>query len=283
MKPGIYHGVTNETYHASPGISKSGLDLVAKSPLHFYAKYLDPNRPPATPQTPAQLDGELAHCAILESSEFSKRFVVGPDVSRATKEWKAFAEAHQGVTIIKPDQNTRAWAQAKSVKSIPDISSALAVGMPEVSAYWIDEETGVLCKCRPDFVQDCGDAGVILVDVKTCGDARPYEFARMIAKHRYHVQAAWYSDGYAKASGRKVLGFLFASVEMSYPHVASAIMLDEKSVEQGRVECRRDLDLYAECKTSGEWPGIGKEVHVVSLPSWAFDDEDFDISFLTGE
>ena len=282
MYPGIYHGVSNEAYHASAGISKSGLDLVAKSPLHYYSKYLDPNRPPAPPQTTAQLDGTLAHCAILEPEEFGKRYAVGPDVSRATKAWKEFSESlASGVVAIKPDQNATAWAQAESVNCIPDINLALLAGFPEVSAYWIDDETGVLCKCRPDFVHDCGDAGVILVDVKTCGDARPYEFSRMIAKHRYHVQAAWYSDGFEKASGRKVLGFLFASVEMDYPYVSSAIMLDEKSTDQGRIEYRRDLDLYAECKLTGEWPGIGAEVHVVSLPSWAFDkDEELEIDYV---
>jgi len=146
--------------------------------------------------------------------------------------------------------------------------------MPEVSSYWIDEETGVLCKCRPDFVHDCGDSGVILVDVKTCGDARPFEFARMIAKHRYHVQNAYYADGFEKASGRKVIGFIFASVEMDYPYASSAIMLDEESIDQGRKEYRRGLDVYAECLASGEWPGIGTEVHLARLPWWAFDNEE---------
>lgn len=281
IAPGLYFGVPNDDYHVSPGISKSGLDLIAKSPAHYYAKYLDPNRPPAKDQTAAQLDGELAHCAILEPNEFGKRFIVGPDVSRATKAWKEFAEANAGLTSIKPDQYGSAWRQADSVHRIPDISMALSNGIPEVSAYWIDEETGVLCKCRPDFVQDCGDAGVILVDVKTCGDARPSEFARMIAKHRYHVQASYYSDGYEKASGRYVLGFIFASVETEYPYASSAIQLDEDSIEQGRRDYRRLLDIYAECKTAGKWPGHGTEVHSVRLPGWAFDDdEELEIGYI---
>lgn len=275
MTPGLHYEIPNLDYHRSAGISKSGLDLMAKSPAHYYAKYLDQNRPKAKDQSSAQLDGELAHCAILEPTEFGNRFAVGPNVSRATKAWKEFAESlPAGVTAIKPDQYSTAWSQAESVNRIPDVASALSHGKAEVSAYWIDEETGVLCKCRPDFVHDCGDSGVILVDVKTCGDARPDEFARMIAKHRYHVQNAYYVDGYAAASGRKVLGFMFASVEMEYPYAASAIMLDEESVEQGRRDYRGPLDVYAECKEKGEWPGIPASVHLARLPGWAFDQEE---------
>lgn len=275
MKPGVYCGIANDDYHKSQGVSKSGLTLVSRSPAHYYAKYLDPNRPPDDEQTSAQLAGELAHCAILEPAEFSKRFSVGPDVTRSTKAWKEFAESlPPGVTGIKPDQYATAWAQAASVQRIPELANVLALGQPEVSAYWIDEETGVLCKCRPDFVHDCGEAGVVLVDVKTCGDARPAEFARMLAKHGYHVQNAYYRDGFEKASGRKVLGFLFASVEMDYPYAASAIMLDDESVEQGAREYRRSLDRYAECLAAGEWPGLGTEVHLARLPNWAFDQEE---------
>lgn len=279
--PGVYHGIDIDAYHSGPGISKSGLDLIAKAPTHYYAKYLDPNRPEDDKQTTAQLDGELAHCAILEPDEFSKRFVVGPDVSRATKAWKEFVEAHPGLTAIKPDQYKAAWSQAASVNRLPEIAAALSNGKPEVSAYWIDEETGLLCRCRPDFVHEVGDSGVILVDVKTCGDARPSEFTRQIARMRYHVQNAYYSDGYAIASGLPVLGFLFASVEMEYPYAASAIMLDEDSIEQGRKDYRRALDTYAECLSSGSWPAYGDEVHLTRLPGWAFDDEEeMEISYV---
>lgn len=281
MEPGIYYGLSNSEYHATSAISKSGLDVLAKSPAHYYAKYLDPNRPSEKEQTSAQLDGELAHCAILEPEEFSKRFVVGPDVSRATKAWKEFAEANSGKTAIKPDQYDTAWAQAASVNRIPDLASALSKGKAEVSAFWIDEDTGVLCKCRPDFVHDLGGNRVLLVDAKTCGDASLRDFSRMIAKHRYHVQDAYYRDGFAIAGLCTVEGFVFGAVEMDYPHVASAIMLDDDSVEQGRREYRRLLDIYAECKESGIWPAYDTSVQLARLPNWAFDQEDeIEIGFI---
>ena len=267
--------MSNAEYHASEGISKSGLDLIAQSPAHYYARKLDPNRPPEDPQTIAQQNGEIAHCAILEPLEFGKRFHVGPDAARSTKQWKEFVDSlPSDAAAIKPDQSMAAWKQSASVRLIDDLRRGFSVGHAEVSAYWIDEETGILCKCRPDFVHDCGEAGVILIDVKTCGNASPGEFSRMIAKHRYHVQDAYYSEGFAQASGRRVLGFVFAAVEMSYPYAASAIQLDAESREQGRADFRRDLNTYAKCKNSDTWPGYGNEVHIARLPGWAFDQEE---------
>jgi len=43
--------ITNEEYHADPAVSASHLHMVAKSPYHYWSRYLDPNRPPEKPRT----------------------------------------------------------------------------------------------------------------------------------------------------------------------------------------------------------------------------------------
>jgi exodeoxyribonuclease VIII len=270
MNPGIYLNISNEDYHAGPGISKSGLDQINKSPAHYFSRYLDPSRPGQSDPTPAQFAGTLAHCAILERDQFDKRYAVGPDVSRVTKEWKAFeAELPAGVIGIKPDQAAQALAQAEAIKRLPDVAEAFAAGNAEASAYWRDKETGVLCKCRPDFAHEAGDGGVILFDLKTTTDAGPQEFPRSIAKWRYHVQAAWYSDGYKLATGRDVLGYVFVAVENEWPHFASAVMVDEDAMAEGRTAYRRNLNTYARCIESGTWPGYSTAIETIALPSWA--------------
>ncbi|MFY3553344.1 PD-(D/E)XK nuclease-like domain-containing protein [Achromobacter insolitus] len=271
--PCTIDGQDIEAYHRGPGISKTGLDHVARSPATFYALHLDPARPPEKERA-GQLEGQLAHCAILEPAEFDKRYMVGPDVSRATKAWKEWeASLPAGVIAIKPDQRETALRQAESVRRLPDVAEAQAAGRPEVSAYWIDPDTGVLCRCRPDWVHPAGDGGVILLDVKTYSDASPAEFARQIARKRYHVQDAFYSDGFARASGLDVLAFVFVAVETEWPYAASAVMLDAPSKAQGMQQVRRDLTTYAACLAANEWPGHGTGIHQVSLPAWALTDE----------
>lgn len=289
--PCTIDGQDIEAYHRGPGISKTGLDHVARSPATFYALHLDPARPPEKERA-GQLEGQLAHCAILEPAEFDKRYAVlpadaprrpteaqwnakkpSPESVEAMEWWRAWNESSAGRTIITHAQRETALRQAESVRRLPDVAEALAAGRPEVSAYWIDPDTGVLCRCRPDWVHPAGDNGVILLDVKTYSDASPAEFARQIARKRYHVQDAFYSDGFARASGLEVLAFVFVAVETEWPYAASAVMLDAASKHQGAQQVRRDLNTYAACLSSNEWPGHGIGIHQVSLPSWALTDE----------
>lgn len=270
ITPGVIHGMDINDYHAiADAISKTGLDRIRRSPAHYYALTLDPKRPPDKERA-GQLEGQLAHCAILEPDEFLKRYAIGPDVSRATKAWKEFeASLPPGTTGIKADQYAAAIHQQVSVHSLPDVAEALATGWPEVSAFWTDPETGAMCRCRPDWVHPVDDDSVILLDLKTYSDASPADFARQVARKRYHVQAAYYSDGYAAASGKHVLAFIFVCVESEWPYAASATVLDELSIEQGRTEYREDLRVYAECLRTGKWPGYGAGIHTISLPNWA--------------
>lgn len=71
MKPGIYSGIPNSDYHGGPGISKSGLDLIHRSPMHFKAARdsANDNQP-----TAAQAIGTAAHAIILEPAEFVKTY-----------------------------------------------------------------------------------------------------------------------------------------------------------------------------------------------------------------
>jgi len=287
--PRIIHGLTIEQYHGGPGISKSGLDDISRSPAHYYALHLDPRRPPEKERA-GQLEGNLAHCAVLEPGEFTRRYITLPpdapprptDAMRNAKApsessvarvawWDAFGAAAAGKQIISSEQYEVAMRQAESIRRLPEISAALAIGEPEASVYWTDPDTGVLCRCRPDWAHPVGETGVILIDVKTFSSASPEEFRRQVARKRYHVQDAWYRDGYQVASGREVLAFIFATVETEWPYAASALCIDADGVQQGRRDYRRDVNRYAKCMGANEWPGY-EGIAEVSLPRWALED-----------
>lgn len=71
MKPGVYEGIPNAEYHSGPGISKSGLDLIHRSPMHYHAVVTAENdRVP----TPAQELGTAAHALILEPDVFTDTY-----------------------------------------------------------------------------------------------------------------------------------------------------------------------------------------------------------------
>lgn len=264
----IRNNLNIDEYHAMPEVSKSQLDTLDLSPAIFYARHRAADRPAPVPKA-GQLEGNLAHCAVLEPNEFEARYIVGPTVNRNTKVWKEFVEAHPNRVSIQHDQYEAAIRQAASVRALPDVGETLASGKAEVSAFWTDEQTGVACRCRPDFVHPVRANAVLLLDLKTFSSAAPSEFRRQVARKRYDVQAALYSDGYEKASGMEVLGFIFLAVETEYPFAANAFMLDDESLESGRQKYRKNLRTYAECERANKWPGYSTGIDIIRLPQWA--------------
>ncbi len=65
----------NADYHAHPAISKSHLDLIARSPLHYWARYIDPKRVIPEP-TPAMRIGSAVHTHVLELHNWDTDYIV---------------------------------------------------------------------------------------------------------------------------------------------------------------------------------------------------------------
>jgi len=298
---GIVEGMENEDYHASEGLSNSGLTLLAKCPALFYARNLDPNRP-RQEEKGGQLEGTLAHCAILEPDAFSDRYAVPPadaprrptdaqwNAKKPSEEsiaamawWFEWNDKNKGRRVITSAQYEAAMRQGESARKLPRVREVLSNGRPELSAWAIDPDTGVLKKCRPDFTHEIGDSEAILMDVKTYSDASPDEFARQIARKGYFRQDAHYRDTFSQASGRIVREFFFLAVETEYPYLAKAVTLDDMALEWGRFEVARLTSLYAECLKTNDWPGYGDDTTVVSLPGYIFpkfDSEEIEVSYV---
>lgn len=267
---GLHPTMPADEYHAVPAMSAGGLKRMRQSPAHFYGKQLDPNRPRDSEPTPAMRAGTLFHVALFEPDQIAARYAVKPEglsfASKDGKAWKAALPA--GVEAIDADDLAKAQTQARRVRALPDVSALLSDGMGEASAFWIDPQTGELCKCRTDWTSPAGD-GVVLIDGKSCQDASPEGFARTAWNMGYLHTAAWYIDGYEAATGLKVHGYVFAAVEHEWPHVAAPYMVPDDLLDKARAENRRTLDRYAECKRTGIWPAYSEGITLITLPAWA--------------
>lgn len=269
MKTGIYDGISNADYHGGAGISKSGLDVIARSPLHYWQQYLNPEREKREP-TPAMVIGTAIHTAVLEPGEFGNRYHVAPVVDRRTKDGKAEwqlaldkAEA-AGADLISFDDAQTCMRIAEQVRSHPTAAKVFANGQAELSAYWTDAETGVLCKCRPDWLNL-----PLVVDVKSTEDASRDAFMRSAWNYRYWVQAAWYVDGIEQATGQRPEAFIFAAFEKAAPYASAFYFADDAMIELGRAEYRKQLRIYADCLAADRWPGYPTDVTLLGIPAWA--------------
>ncbi len=252
-------------YHEHPALSASGIKLLAKSPAHYYGKYLDPNRPRGDDGTAAMRAGTLAHCVLLEPHKVHERYVVKPEgMSFSTKEGKIWRDAQPPfIEIVSADDMRAAQAQAGSVMAIPELQNLLCSGGVEQSVFAKDPVTGIDIKCRPDHATDA-DAGVVLFDLKTCEDASPRWFGAASKRYGYDLQAAFYGRVYEVATGKKVIGMIFGAVESSWPHVAAAYTIPEDVLDEARQKCDELIGVYAACMKSGKWPsyreGLGEMI-----------------------
>lgn len=261
--------MSNDEYHAGPGISKSHLDTIAgKSPLHYWAKYLDPNRVREEP-TPAMQLGSAIHCAILEPDLLAAQYVANPGIDRRSNagkaEYAAFCAEHAGKVIL-PDEDYQACLRVRDAVLLhPVVRGLLAGGKAEQSFFAIDRETGELIKCRTDYLHD---SGALVVDVKSTDDASPTGFAKSVANFRYHIQPPWYFDVLEAAFGETPANWVFLAVEKKPPYAIGAYFVHPEDVRRAREVARRDLMRIIECKRAGLFPDYAAEVLPLELPRW---------------
>jgi exodeoxyribonuclease VIII len=274
--PEIISDLSNEDYHQHKAIGASGLKLIGQTPLHYWARYLDPNRERDAP-TAAMKRGTAVHCALLEPEEFDRRYVVVPEGidrrSNAGKQLFAEIEA-SGKEPLKPDQMAEIRAMQAACRSHP--VSRILFSHPlrkfETTLFWDDLATGARCKMRPDYhLPPCDQfPNGLLMDPKTCPDASPAEFARSAWNMEMPIQAAWYTDGFMAHYGTtEPPPFIWLAAEANEPYPCAYYSAGAEIVEYGRSEYRRLLSLYMECVATNTWPGYSTAIQSLELPPWA--------------
>lgn len=265
--PRLIESMPARDYHAHPAISKSGLDRIAKSPMHYAWEYLEGNR---KTDTEALALGRAFHTLLLEPELFDAEVAVSPKFDRRTKQGKADAEefdiAAAGRTVIDRAQHGELTEMAAAIAAHPAARIVLeGKGRVEPSLFWTDADHGVDCRARFDWLRDDG----LIVDLKTTRSAHPDDWPRLAHDHRYHVQAAFYMEAYRRVTGKEPAGFAFIAVEKVAPYGVSATFASPGFLDAGRLLWERDLETYARCLKANHWPGYPETLEPLNLPSWA--------------
>lgn len=254
---GFYEDMSNESYHGSEGVSKSGLDLIDRSPAHY-------KWPKKRSSTRNMEVGTAIHAAILEPERFDKEYVIVDCEKRNVKEYKDAVKANpfgSEFTLSKPESVNVLGMRESVEDNLEAMQFLRAPGKAELSAFAEDPETGITLRARYDWITDDG----IVVDVKKTQDLR--KFGRSVSDYRYHVQEAVYRHVYKLITGQDLKAFYFLAVEEESPHSNKMFLLDEVSQEIGDHYFRQNLRKYAECKSSDKWPH-GDLDSIVGVPNW---------------
>jgi exodeoxyribonuclease VIII len=228
--PGFYENVPFSDYLADPAVNNSGLKIFSQSPAKF--RFWQNHERPGTP---AQVEGSALH-------------------------------------TLTPGQwgNIYGMSEAFEHTSCSIAQELLTEGIPEMSIFWDDPETGLRCKIRPDWLRNDD----IIIDLKSTQAGSPKGFLREVKRWGYDRQAAWYERGLnaaycAAGVDRQVEAFLFIVVENFSPYETAIYMLSGEMIETARQQIDTDLERYAECLSSGIYPGYPNQIIVLGEQEYA--------------
>jgi hypothetical protein len=296
--------IPNEEYHRGPGISSSDIKALINGTVKSWIH----NKLNPEPPTPTQRLGTAIHTMVLEPDQFWARYCFFTDApaapGRATKEgkaeWKEYLEYFKDKNgeelrfdISSEDWKSRwmkwrhpdfkreiisseDWEICKgiysSVKAHPMINQMFADGDSEVSMYWIDRETNILCKARADRLNHTFPC---IPDLKSTEDAGLDAFEHQITSYDYHVSAFWYLWGAKEVFQKDFENFVYVPCEKKPPYQVTFYTADEGSLSVAEGLCRAGLTIYKnylnESKNKKDvWTGHSLEPKSAGIRPYAF-------------
>lgn len=261
----------------------------------LYAPELDPKAHPKALRTNDELKGAILVAGGPEKGIGTLRKA---DLIAKLAEYDPEAEVWETLLTRHAEQHpNREFVPFKLIRQIElaaamienhgELRRAFTGGMPQVSVFWRDEETGVPCKVRFDYLKP-----MAVVDLKTLANQHqlPIKLAcsNAIAAYRYNIQAAFYLRGLEQAKrfaaeGRVSVAdgtghdglvkglaaavgtpgrFLFVMQQKGTAPVALGRWFDEgPAMDTAREDIRAALAKFAECWTrhGAEQPWIVEE------------------------
>lgn len=265
-EPGLYD-LPAAVYHGDPVPSGSLSQSRAKRLLTEGgpAKFHHYETAPRVEKAEFDL-GTTAHALALGKGE-ERLVVVSYDTyaSKPAKEMRDQAYA-AGKTPIKAKDLRIAEAMAEELGKHSHAMAALD-GQHEVAMFWPDED-GLWLRGQMDTYAPGSHIG----DYKTAADASGAGFIRSAWNFRYHMQGAWYRRLVQMLTGEK-LPYRIVAQETTAPFLVSVWEIPEDYLQLGYADMADAIELYKQCRRTGEWPGYPLEAQTLTPPDWAIDDE----------
>ncbi len=252
MNPGVYE-ITSKEYHASAGVSRSKL-IDIKDPLTYYKKHVDKDRKPKI-KTRDMIIGNLVHTLVLEPLLADAEYIVKEKINGATKEGKKYNAEFKLLVenrdIVESDDCTLSKKMAEEILKYQIFTRMTEGAKIEKSIYWVDEESGLLCKARPDIWNDNLD---LVCDLKTNPDCDVDSInGHVIKKYGYHMQAAMQLDAIASITGKVINNFYFLLAGKEQPFMPRVLRLREGWIELGRKHYKDALKILNVCMKTNLW------------------------------
>lgn len=244
-------------YHdETDSISKTMLSHFHASPCEFNRYYVAKLQRP--PQPKAAIVGSIAHAVLLEGKQLGDIACLYPSDClksngainpKPARQWEQSLDHDQ--YAVKSDVYSQCDALLAGIASHPVVGLVADAHAREERVDCLDEQSGLRCRCRPDFLYDMGDE-IICYDLKFTTQVKPREFWRVARMFRYWMQDAHYSRTIEAATG-KPCKFVFWAIEDTPPYRVARYEYTADSRENARAEVAATLRDLASRYETGDW------------------------------
>lgn len=241
MKTGVYSDINIKDYHNNKEFySASGLKLAKKS-LKLFKLYLDGKigtyGKPISEDRKSHFDfGNAFELALLDRQAFEQEVIIydpnkRPDqtksiTSSVNQEWKKAiynsdkyiinSDGEESDTVIL-EMLTSCYQDAVIQRMLKNIEY-------QYSMFWVDPQTGLKLKTRPDV---CKSKKNVIIDIKTTDDGSPEKFSKDLANYDYPFQAVMQIDGVLQTRFmEQVDAYYWLVVEKQPPYSATLYEFD---------------------------------------------------------
>jgi len=271
MELGIYPNLSNKEYHGhKESISRSALMDFQISPFTYWAKHLNPARPQKDATRQMTL-GSAFHSLILEPMLFGEEYAIEPKKVLLKDSGRTLFEAYKKVCeeletstkiILTAEEASNLYEMRTKFQSSREAVELIQGARVEHSFFWIDKDSGLLLKARPDALH-----ANMIVDLKTCNDASPRAIQTAMITGGYHIQGAMIRDAVEAIEGNRINTVINLCVETKYPHNMGIYILDEFAIDEGEKKYKQlCLDLKTALETNS-FCDYG--IQTIGLPKWA--------------
>lgn len=257
----IFFGLEKDEYHGPVGLSSSGAKCFYELPNKYQTEYLAESEI----KKPKHFTlGDLVHCRILESEQFSKRYFRFEGGKRTGKNWlEDCAKNPKKTGILKTDWD-KSFEMAESVKRHPGAMNLLnRKGYSEIALFWRDKTidpvtnkpTDLLLKTQIDrLILDDSYLHGAIVDIKSSASEGIDGFAKAKHDFKYWLSAAFYLYGVKEIYGISSDLFIFIVVESKAPHRVRVEYASKEEIELGRMMLKDLFPYFKHCKENNIWP-----------------------------
>lgn len=255
------------SYHEIDAVNWSTLKHMRESAMLYRYRL----SVPAKDTEPMAL-GRAVHTLVFEPAKFNVEYAIWDGGRRQGKDWDAYKLERADATILREQDAEMVTELAEAIRRHPLVQPYLDDGEFERPITWTDEDTGLPCKAKPDWLLP---KRRILLDLKSCVSADGRRFGAVAARLGYHCQLSHYRNGVSAALGWLPERVLIVAAEKDAPHDVAVFEMSPDDIYFGMEEVRELLVKVKVCRLTNIWPGRYQSEQALQLPAWvSMDDEE---------